>query len=177
MTFIDVAKLRFSSRHYLRKDVEKEKIIQVIEAARVAPSAANRQPWYFIIVQSEEKRTQLAQVYKRDWFKEAPVVIIACGDHSQSWKRPFDGKDHCDVDVSIAVDHITLAAADMGLATCWICAFNAELCRNLFKLPQNIEPLALLSLGYPADQADTGRHELVRKPLNNILFWEEFEQI
>ncbi|NMA65822.1 MAG: nitroreductase, partial [Clostridiaceae bacterium] len=127
MSFFEVAEKRYSLRKFNTKEVEKEKILKVIEAARIAPSACNLQPYHFIVITDSELRKKVAESYPREWFKNAPVIIVACGDHSKSWKR-IDGKDHCDVDVAIAVDHMTLAAAEQGLGTCWVCAFDAKMC-------------------------------------------------
>jgi len=150
MGFFELAKQRFSVRKYRDLPVEDGKIRQVLEAGRIAPSAVNYQPWYFIVVRDEVLRRQVAEAYKRDWILQAPVIIVICGDHGRSWKR-FDGKDHCDIDAGIAIDHMTLAAAELGLGTCWICAFNAPVVRDIFQLPEAIEPIALLPLGYPAE--------------------------
>lgn len=114
MSFLELTKKRYSVRKYKDEPVEREKLLQVLEAARYAPSACNYQPWHFIVVTDEELKNRIAETYPRDWFREAPVVIVACGDHSASWKRG-DGKDHCDVDLAIAIEHMALAAADLGL--------------------------------------------------------------
>lgn len=173
MGFLELAKQRSSVRKYRNVPVEDEKIRQVLEAGRIAPSAVNYQPWYFIVVRDEALRRQVAMAYKREWILQAPVIIVVCGDHSRAWKR-FDGKDHCDVDAAIAIDHMTLAAADLGLGTCWICGFDAQIVRDIFKLPENIEPIALLPLGYPAESTDENRHESQRKPFDEIVFWDGF---
>ena len=152
--------------------VEKEKILQVIEAARIAPSAVNFQPWHFIVVTSEEMKSKIAETYSRDWFRKAPAIIVVCGDHSSSWKRN-DGKDHCDIDVAIAVEHMTLAAADMGLGTCWVCAFDAAKCHQVLDLPENLEVIALLPIGYPADDEVPQKK---RKSINEIVSWERYEK-
>ena len=116
--FLNLAKSRFSCRKYLSKEVEKEKILAVLEAARIAPSAANHQPWLFYVFHTKEKLETISKVYNRQWFKESPVVIVACANHSEAWVRASDSKDHCDIDLAIAIDHITLQASDLGLATC-----------------------------------------------------------
>ena len=172
MSFIDLAKKRYSVRNYKNLPVEKEKILQVIEAARIAPSAVNFQPWHFIVVTSEEMKSKIAETYSRDWFRKAPAIIVVCGDHSSSWKRN-DGKDHCDIDVAIAVEHMTLAAADMGLGTCWVCAFDAAKCHQVLDLPENLEVIALLPIGYPADDQVPQKK---RKSINEIVSWERYEK-
>lgn len=172
MSFLDIAKSRYSVRGYENKPVEKEKLLQVLEAGRLAPSAVNFQPVHFIVVTEEEQKKKIYETYPRGWLEEAPIIIVACGDHSISWKRR-DGKDHCDIDLAIAVDHMTLAAADLGLGTCWICAFDAELCRKNLNLPDNLEPMVLLPLGYPKGGRMT---EIKRKSLDEIVSWEEYRQ-
>ncbi|NLY88194.1 MAG: nitroreductase [Firmicutes bacterium] len=168
MSFLELTKKRYSVRKYKDKPVEKEKILQVLEAARNAPSACNYQPWHFIVLNDEIIKTKVAETYPKDWFKKAPVVIVACGDHSVSWKRA-DGKDHCDVDLAIAIDHMTLAAADLGLGTCWICAFDAKSCHEILELPENLEVIALLPLGYPDDETIPDKK---RKSLDEIVTWK-----
>ncbi|MCD4747117.1 MAG: nitroreductase family protein [Bacteroidales bacterium] len=175
MSFIEIAKKRYSVRKYKNKPVEEYKIKQVLEAGRIAPSAVNYQPWYFIVVRDKKKHDDVASFYHRDWFKKAPVIIIICGDHKQAWKRA-DGKDYCDIDVAIAIDHMTLTAADIGLGTCWVCNFDSIKCSEYFKLPPYIEPIAMLPLGYPEDKADINRFSSKRKDLDNIVHWEIFNQ-
>lgn len=173
MSFLELAKKRYSARGFLNQPVEKEKLLQVLEAGRVAPSAVNFQPLHFIVITEEEEKKKLSEVYPRDWFSEAPVIIVACGDHSTSWKRK-DGKDHSDIDVAIAVDHMTLAATDLGLGTCWVCAFQAERCHELLGLPEHLEPVALLPLGYPKSGRIT---EMTRKRLDELVSWERYGNI
>lgn len=173
MSFLELAKKRYSVRSYLNKPVEQERINQVLEAGRVAPSAKNFQPFFFIVMKDEELRNKVAAAYSRDWLRQAPVIIVVCGDHSRSWKRN-DGKDHCDIDAAIAIDHMTLAAADLGLGTCWICAFDAAECHRILGLPSHIEVITLLPLGYPADQPDEERHGKMRKKLGEIVCWDGF---
>lgn len=171
MSFIEVAKKRYSVRNYLDKPVEKEKILQVLEVARIAPSAVNKQPWHFIVITNEATKSKIANTYPRDWFKTAPTIIVVCGDHSKSWKRS-DGKDHCDVDVAIAIDHMTLAATDIGLGTCWVCAFDAKQCHEILNLPENLEVIALIPIGYPADTVPENKKRL---DISEIVTWEEYK--
>jgi nitroreductase len=171
--FLSLAKDRYSCRSYLSTNIPKELIEKVLEAARIAPSATNAQPWRFVVVTQSPLREHIASCYARPWLSMAPVIIVACGDHSISWRRA-DGKDHCDIDIAIAIDHITLAAAEAGLATCWICKFDALKCAEFLKLPSHISPIALISLGFPADKPSDSERHLKRKPLNEIVSWEGF---
>jgi len=170
-SFIELAKRRFSSRKYLQKPVEDEKLLQVLEAARIAPSAANKQPWIFYVIKSEDKKNLISEAYHHDWLKSAPVIIVACADHDNAWIRS-DNKDHCDIDLAIAVDHMTLQATELGLGTCWICNFDPKKCREILKISKHIEPIAILPLAYPADSADANRHNQARKKLDEIVKWE-----
>lgn len=174
MTFVELARARFSCRAYEDRPVESEKIQAVLEAGRLAPSACNNQPWHFVVVRDPEQRRKLNAVYPREWFSKAPVAIVVCGDHSASWKRG-DSKDHCDIDIAIAADHMTLQATALGLATCWICAFNAQGCASLLGVPTHVEPVVILPLGYPASSADPRRHAKERKELSSLVHWDRFD--
>jgi len=166
--FIDLAKQRFSCRDYSTKEIENEKIKQVLEHARIAASACNLQPWFFYVVKSKEALEKTHKTYSREWFTKAPVVIIACANTANAWIRKNDKKNHAEIDLSIAIDHITLAATDLGLATCWICAFDSEMTRELFSIPQNLEPVALIPLGYSNVEPNINRFEKERKKLDEI---------
>lgn len=146
--------------------VEEEKLNYVLDCARLAPSAVNFQPWKFVVLQSADAKAGLYPSYDRPWVREAPVVVVCCADHAQSWKRRSDGKDHADVDVAIAVEHLCLAAAEQGLGTCWVCNFDAEGLKASLQLPATLEPVAIVPLGYPADPSAP---EKKRKPLSEII--------
>lgn len=154
MNFLELVKLRSSVRSFSGKAVEPEKLEYLLECARLAPSAVNYQPWQFFVASSAEAKEKLQRCYNREWFTSAPLYILACGDASQSWKRGSDGKDHLDIDVAIAVEHICLAAAEQGLGTCWVCNFDAALCRQELNLPENLIPVAIIPLGYPAGSVE-----------------------
>ncbi len=151
MNFLELVKSRYSCRGYKSLDVEKEKLEYILECARFAPSAVNKQPWRFHIVSNEEEKAKLQQCYNRDWIKTAPMYIIASILHEEEWVR-FDGKRHGNIDIAIAVEHLCLAATEQGLATCWVCNFEADLCKELFALPDNEEPAVIIPLGYAADE-------------------------
>lgn len=151
LDFKDLVKKRYSVRKYKEKDVERETLEGILETTRNAPSAMNIQPVKFIVVTDPKVKEEVAETYPLDWINKAPVIIVACGDHSESWVRD-DGKDYCDVDVAISVDHLTLAAVDQGLGTCWVCAFDKEACIKALDLPENLEPIAIIPMGYPIDQ-------------------------
>jgi nitroreductase len=171
MSVLELMKKRCSVRKYQDKPLEREVLLKVLEAGRVAPSACNKQPWHFIVVQEKGLKERIGG----SWAAKAPALIVICGDHRKSWCRQ-DGKDHCDIDIAIAVDHMTLAATDLGLGTCWICWFDAFQCAQELKLPDRIEPIVLLPIGYPAETSNPQRHDKARKPLDEIVSWDDFPQ-
>jgi nitroreductase len=166
-SFFELAAARYSVRTFSEKPVEREKILQILDAARLAPSAVNYQPWHFIVADDQELKSKICQAYRGEWLQSAPVIIVACGNHDLSWKRR-DGKDHCDVDVAIAVDHLILAATALGLGTCWVCAFDAQQVHSALELPDNLEPIVLIPLGYPGDGPVPLKK---RKSLDEIVTW------
>ena len=169
MNFNELIKKRYSVRAYKSDCVEEEKLQQLLEAARLAPTAANRQPFQFIVVHTKGKEAELKRIYEPDWFTQPPLVICVCAVPSQAWSR-IDKKNYSEVDATIAMDHLILAAADLGLGTCWIAAFNPAAARQVLGLPDNVEPIAFTPLGYPADEPREKR----RKPLSQLLRYERW---
>lgn len=141
---------RYSCRSYMPdKPIDHSVMAAILDAARLAPSATNRQPWTFLVIDSAEGRDKVCRAYDRDWFRDAPAYIIAFGDHEAAWHRPYDGKDHTDVDLSIAIEHICLAATSLGVGTCWVCNFDPAILRAEFNVPAHLEPVAIIPVGYP----------------------------
>ena len=174
MKFIELAQRRYSCRNYDSKTVEQDKLEMILEAGRIAPSAVNYQPWHFIVIRGKESLKKIHAAYHREWFQSAPCVIVICGDHNQSWKRKQDGKDHCDIDIAITADHMTLQATELGLATCWICNFDKEKAMEILDLPTYLEPIVFLPVGYPLDQPDPSRHNEKRKKIQDITSFKSF---
>ncbi len=165
--FLELVKSRHSVREYSSQEVEQDKIDYILECARLAPSAVNKQPWGFIVVKSEEKKEILRDCYHREWFKQAQLYIIVYVDEDKAWVRSSDSKNHCDIDASIAIEHICLAAADQGLGTCWVCNFDTEKCKTDFEIGPTSHPVALLPIGYPDEKNSTNpmrkeKEELVK---------------
>ncbi len=170
MEFSDLIRKRYSVRAYKPDPVEDAKLAKVLEAARLAPTGANRQPFQLVVAHVKGREKELERVYHRQWFVQAPLVICACGIPTQGWVRPADGFNCTVTDVSIALTHLILAAAEQGLGTCWIAAFDVTAAREVFGLPGGVEPLALTPLGYPADKP--GSKE--RKPLAELVRYEKW---
>lgn len=170
MEFPELIRKRYSVRAYKPDPLEDEKLQQVLEAARLAPTAANRQPFQLIVIHTRGREAELRRIYNQDWFVQAPLVICACGIPAQGWVRRRDGKNYTDVDVAIAMDHLILAATEAGLGTCWIGAFDPAAAREVLGLPEGVEPIAFTPLGYPADQPKPKK----RKPLSELVRYERW---
>ena len=172
MDFLTLAKKRYACRKYTTAKVEPEKLDIILEAGRVAPTGANRQPQRLIVVQSPEGMERLARC-TRDF--GAPCAIIVCADTREAWTRQYDGKMIGDIDASIVTDHMMLAAASLKLDTLWICMFKPGAVREEFGLPEYVEPVNILLVGYGAGiPADPERHDMMRKPLPETVFREKF---
>jgi nitroreductase len=166
MEFTELVRRRYSVRAYKRDPVPEAVLARILEAARLAPSAANRQPFRIMVIRTEGRREELGRLYQRAWFVEAPLVVAVVSLPVEAWVRR-DGKSYADVDAAIAMDHLVLAATAEGLGTCWVGAFDPAAAREVLALPPGVEPIAFSPLGYPADQAPERKRkdlaELVRR--------------
>ena len=171
MNFLDIAKTRFSVRKYTDKKVEAEKLDQILNAAHVAPTAANLQPVRLLVIQQEEG---LKKISKAANLHGAPLAILVCADHSKAWKRPFDGKKTTDIDASILTDHMMLQATELGLGTVWVCYFKPDVIKKEFELPEKLEPVNILVIGYPNEEsADINRFETQRIKMEQLVTFEK----
>lgn len=165
MSLLQLAQSRYSVRQYSAQPVPEAVLDQILQSARLAPSACNLQPWHFYVCRTSEALDKVRQCYPREWFTTAPMVIVCTICHDQEWVRPADQHRHGIVDISIAAEHICLAATDLGLGTCWVCNFDAALCHDLLSLPDTEEAAVLIPLGYPACDAT----EKKRKAMADIV--------
>jgi len=169
MDFSELINSRYSVRAYTPDAVEEDKLQRLLEAARLAPTAANRQPFQLIVIHTAGREEELKRIYRKDWFVQAPLVIGICGIPAKAWVRR-DGKSYMDVDVAIVMDHLILAAADLGLGTCWVGAFDPAAAREILALPDEMEPIAFTPLGYPADQPRPKK----RRTLSELVRYERW---
>jgi nitroreductase len=169
MEFSDLIRERYSVRAYKADPVEEEKLQRVLEAARLAPTAANRQPFRLIVIHTQGREKELNRIYGRQWFVQAPLLLCMCALPREAWVRA-DGKNYAEVDATIAMDHLILAAADLGLGTCWVAAFDPTAARQVLGLPEEVEPVAFTPLGYPADTP----REKKRRPLPELVRYERW---
>lgn len=171
MDFMELAKRRCSVRAYEDRKVEPEKLEQILEAARIAPTAKNLQPVKLLAVQSGEG---LEKVGKAANIYGAPLAIIVCADHQRAWTRPFDSKRSTDIDASILTDHMMLEATELGLGSVWICFFKPDVLREEFSLPEHLEPVNILAVGYASGApASPDRHDKARVPMDELVSYEE----
>jgi len=169
MTILETIRRRYSCRAYQDRAVEQEKLDQIFEAARLAPSAKNMQDWRFVAVTDKEKKHQLAEAANNQMFLEKAGVIIAACSNSDDVMRC--GQSIGPIDVAIALEHIALQAAELGLATCWIGSFYPEKVRPILGIPDDIAVIELMAVGYPADKPKEAR----RKPIERILSYEKWQ--
>ncbi len=171
MLFADLVRARYSVRAYRPEPVPDALLTQVLEVARLAPTASNRQPIRIIVIHTAGREAELLRIYARDWFAAAPVVLGVCTVPGEAWSRDhFDRRSYADVDAAIVMDHLVLAAADAGLGTCWVAAFDPAAARQVLGLPDDVEPLLFTPLGYPADEP----RAKVRKPMAALVHEERW---
>lgn len=173
MTFIDLAKKRYSVRNYQTIEIEKEKLDTILQAGRVAPTAANQQPVHFIVANDQESLQKLS---KGTNAHKAPLAIIVCADKNTAWVRPFDKHSMVDIDATIATDHMMMCAEDLGLSSCWLTYFEPEKICNEFNIPANLIPINILVIGYSADKAPQSpeRHSKMRYPISDLVTFGSF---
>jgi nitroreductase len=162
--FFETIAARYSVRGYKPDSVPDELLEKVLEAARRAPTAANKQPFRLVVVQTKGREEELGRIYGRRWFTQPPLVIAVVAVPGEAWRR-MDDKPYDEVDATIAMDHLILAATSLGLGTCWIAAFDPAAAREVLGLPGDVEPIAFTPLGYP----DKAPATTDRRPLDELV--------
>ena len=158
MDFETVINNRYNVRAYDTKPVEDEKLQQVLNAARMAPTASNRQAFQLIVVHTTGREEEMRRIYNKDWFVDAPIVIAACAVPDYK------------LNVGIVMDHLILTATELGLGTCWIGAFNRDAAREILGLPDDVEPIIFTTLGYATDEL----RPKSRKSLDELVRYENW---
>jgi len=164
MNFSELILHRYSVRAYHSDPVEPEKLNAILEAGRMAPTASNRQAFGIIVARPGADPEAFQRLYHREWMLQAPYLICICTLPEQAWKN-VEAKNYADVDAAIVLDHMVLQAAELGFGTCIIADFNPPVARELFRLPEGVEPVLMFSLGYPADQPKPK----MRKALSSLV--------
>lgn len=171
MDFRQLSGARYSARAYRPDPVPEALLLEVLEAARLAPSACNRQPFRVIVLTTRGREADLLRVYPKPWFVAAPLVLAVCSVPSEAWTRSrHDGWSAAETDATIATDHMLLAAADRGLGTCWVAAFDPAAAREVLGLPGDAVPVAFTPLGWPADAPWPKE----RRPLDELVRYERW---
>lgn len=171
MKVLDVIQKRRSVRKYKENPIPEKVLRRVLEAARLAPSGKNIQPWKFIIVKDKVLKEKLAQASAGQFFMaEAPVIIVGCGFPDNCYAHMGRYMKSWSVDVTIALEHLILQAQEEGLGTCWIGSFEEEEVKTILNIPENVKVLALTPLGYP-DEIPRFRG---RKILDEIISYDRY---
>jgi nitroreductase len=173
MTLLDIIQKRYSVRNFKKDPVPDDMIKQILEAGRLAPTGANTQPQRLIVIREQ---SGLDKIKKAGTVYNAPLAIIVCGDHSKVWKRPFDGKTLTDIDTSIVTDHMMLEATELGLGSVWICYFKPDIIKTEFNIPDHIEPIHILAIGYENENGPIPKRHTTRKPVDETVFGESYNQ-
>lgn len=170
MNFLEIAKKRYSVRQFKADKIEEDKLLTILNAARVAPTGANTQPVRLLVVRETEgfnKIKKAANIYN------APLAIIVLSNRDQAWVRPFDGKNILDIDAAILTDHMMLQATELGIGSLWVCYFKPDVIKKEFNIPENLEPINILAFGYADGKIESpDRHDTTRIPLSELVSYE-----
>jgi nitroreductase len=158
MDFETLIQKRYSVRSYQKKEIEDEKLQKVLNAARLAPTGSNRQAFQLIVVHTAGREDEIRRIYNRDWFVDAPVIVVACA--TPDYK----------LNIGIVMDHLILAATELGLGTCWIASFSRQETREILGIPDEVEPIILTPLGYAVDELRPKK----RKSLEELVRYEHW---
>ena len=172
MSFNDLASKRYSVRLFSSQEVEKEKLEYVLRAGQLAPTAGNYQPHRILVIEDRQARAKLREC--TEYHFNAPVSLMVCSKKEEAWNRPYDGKNSGDIDCSIVTTQMMLAAADIGLGTTWVMYFDPTKTREVFNIPPSLEPVAILVMGYPAENAVPSPNHTARKSLKEIVSYNTF---
>jgi nitroreductase len=169
MAILDAIRKRYSCRSYQDKSVEQDKLDCILEAARLAPSARNTQDWRFVVVTDKGVKSRVAATTNRpEVFEKSGAIIAACSNSDEIMRC---GQAIGPIDVAIALEHISLQAADLGLGTCWIGSFDAEKVRQILAIPEDVAIIELMTVGYPADS----KPEAKREPIEKIVCYDTWK--
>lgn len=172
MDFLKLAEERYSVRSFTDKAVVQEDLEKILKAGHVAPTACNIQPQRILVINSEEAIAKLKTCTKCHF--NAPTALLVCYDKEASWKRRYDGADSGAIDASIVTTHMMLEAAAIGVGSTWVMVFDPVAMREKFAIPENFEPVALLVMGYPSEDAAPIAMHSEFKEMSEIVSYNEF---
>ena len=172
MDFLKLATDRYSVRSFENKHLEKEDIDKILAAAHVAPTGCNNQPHRILVMNTDESVEKLKGCTRSHF--NAPCAMLICYNKDESWVRRYDGAMSAPVDAAIVTTHMMLMAHSIGVGSCWVMSFDPLKMREEYNIPENLEPLALLVMGYPtADSKPIVMHSKFR-PMEDLVFYEKF---
>lgn len=172
MDFMTLAKERYSVRSFSEKTIEKEKLGLVLEAGRLAPTAVNFQPQRVLVIQSREAMEKLKECTQYHF--NAPAALLVCYDKTVSWHRKHDNRDSGEIDAAISATHMMLQAAEIGLGTTWVMYFDPTKIKDVYNIPDNLEPVVLFPIGYPSQDAAPSKAHEQRLALDSTVFYDSF---
>lgn len=172
LDFLKLAEERYSVRSFQPQPVEEATLKQILKAGHLAPTARNLQPQRILVLPTPEDTKRLLNCTKCHF--HAPTALLVCYDKEVCWKRPYDGKSSGEVDASIVTTHMMLAAASLGVGTTWVMHFDPAAMRKEFQIPEQIEPVALLVMGYPAEDAKASPMHTQYCPEEETVFYNCF---
>lgn len=150
MEYTELIRTRESIRNYdPNRPVPKEILVKILDAGRLSPSACNYQPWKFLLISSSSLLEKVRACYQRDWFKDAPHILVILGLKNQAWNRSYDGYNSIETDIAIAMTHIMLAAENESVGACWVEAYNPTLLKEAINPGENQLIFGIMPLGYP----------------------------
>ena len=172
MNFEQLAEERHSVRKFSSRAVEPEKLDLILRAGRIAPTACNNQPQRILVIQDKAGMEKLARCTTYTF--GASMALLVCCDQTASWVRPYDSNNSFEVDASIVTSHMMLQAADLGLGTTWVGHFDPAKARSEFNIPANLVPVAILPLGYPAEDSKKNRLHFTKLSPEAVVFYNDF---
>ena len=172
MDFQKLISARYSVRQFKQERLKQEDIDKILDAGHRAPTGCNYQPQRILVLNTEQSMDKLRKCTKCHF--HAPTAMLICYNKEESWIRPYDKALSAPVDAAIVATHMMLAAHDTGVGCCWVMHFDPLAMRETFHIPQNIEPAALLVMGYPSpDAKPLELHEKFR-PMHEVIFYDDF---
>lgn len=172
MDFKELAKERFSCRKFKNNKVEQEKIDIILNSAMLAPTAVNKQPQRILVLTDENRLKSLKEFTRYDF--DAPLCFVICAETDKAWVRKYDGKNSAEIDAAIVTTHMMMQAQDLGLGTTWVMSFDPKKGREILNIPENLELVALLPTGYPADDAPINPLHNTYIDINEMVSYNKF---
>jgi len=173
MEFQELIKARFSVRNFKNDPLKNEDLNQILTAGHLAPTGCNYQPFRILVMNNDSAMEKLRKCTKCHF--NAPAALLVCHNPNESWKRKYDGALASPVDASIVATHMMLRAHDIGVGCCWVMHFDPTMMRKEFRIPEPVEPVALLVMGYPADNAKPIAMHDTYRPIEEVVVFDSFE--